>query len=160
MGGEFGQWREWTHDESLDWHLLQFEPHRTLQQYLRDLNRLYRMEPALYEIDFHWSGFEWIAFQDWESSIVAFLRRGKDPDNFLIFVCNFTPVLRSNYRMGVPQPGFYREILNSDSSSYGGSNAGNTGGRWAEPIPWQGRSYSLSLTIPPLGFLVLKPGRG
>ena len=159
MGSEFGQWREWSHDESLDWHLLQFEPHRTLQQYLQDLNRLYRTEPAFYEIDFHWSGFEWIAFQDWERSIVAFLRRGKNPDNFLICVCNFTPVLRSSYRIGVPEPGFYREILNSDSSSYGGRDAGNAGGRWAEPIPWQGRSYSLSLTLPPLGFLVLKPER-
>jgi 1,4-alpha-glucan branching enzyme len=160
MGSEFGQWREWAHNESLDWHLLQFEPHRTLQKYLQDLNRLYLAEPAFYEIDFHWSGFEWIAFQDWERSIVAFLRRAKNPDNFLIFVCNFTPVLRSNYRIGVPEPGFYKEILNSDSSSYGGGNAGNDGGRWADPISWQGRPYSLSLTLPPLGFLVLKPGRG
>jgi 1,4-alpha-glucan branching enzyme len=159
MGNEFGQWREWNNDESLDWHLLQFEPHRALRQFLKDLNHLYLTEPAFYEIDFHWSGFEWIAFQDWERSIISFLRRGKDPDNFLIFVCNFTPVLRSSYRIGVPGPGFYREILNSDSSLYGGSNAGNVGGRWAEPIPWQGRLYSISLTLPPLGFLVLKPGR-
>jgi 1,4-alpha-glucan branching enzyme len=158
MGSEFGQWREWNHDESLDWHLLQFDSHCNLRRYLQDLNHLYLNEPALYEIDFHWSGFEWIAFQDWGRSVVSFLRRGKNQDNFLIFVCNFTPVPRSNYRIGVPQPGFYREILNSDSSLYGGSNAGNAGGRWAEPIPWQGRPYSIALTLPPLGVLVLKPG--
>ena len=159
MGSESGQWREWNHDESLDWHLLQFEHHRNLRRYLQDLNRLYLNESALYEIDFHWSGFEWIAFQDWERSVVSFLRRGKNQDNFLIFVCNFTPVSPSNYRIGVPEPGFYREILNSDSLLYGGSNAGNAGGRWAEPVPWQGRPYSIALTLPPLGVLVLKPGR-
>ncbi len=160
MGSEFGQWREWNHDESLDWHLLQFEPHRQLQQYLRDLNALYAREPALHEVDFHWNGFEWIDFHDWERSIVSFLRRAKDPNDFFIFVCNFTPVARSGYRIGVPGSGLYREILNSDSTLYGGTNTGNAEGRWAEPTPWQGRPYSISLTLPPLGLLVLQPHRG
>ncbi len=157
MGGEFGPWREWNHDESLDWHLLQFDSHRLLQEYLRDLNRLYRTERAFYEIDFQWTGFEWIDFRDWEESIVSFLRRAKNPRDFLVFVCNFTPVPRSGYRIGVPEPGRYREILNSDSAAYGGSNLGNAGGATAEPMPWQGRPYSLNLNLPPLGILVLKP---
>jgi len=160
MGGEFGQWREWSHDESLDWHLLEGEPHWKLHQYVKDLNRLYTAEPALYQVDFDWRGFEWIDFRDWEHSIVSFLRRAKDPHNFLVFTCNFTPAPRYRYRIGVPEGGYYREILNSDSARYGGSNIGNAGGVWAEPTPWQGRSYSVSLTLPPLAVVVLKPERG
>lgn len=157
MGGEFGQGREWSHDESLDWHLLEDEPHRKLQQYVKALNRLYTAEPALYQVDFDGTGFEWIDFHDWERSIVSFLRRAKDPNNFLIFVGNFTPVPRYGYRIGVPKGGYYREVLNSDAAEYGGSNIGNAGGIWAEPTPWQGRPYSVSLTLPPLAVVVLKP---
>lgn len=156
MGGEFGQWDEWNHDRSIDWHLLQYEPHWRLQKYVKDLNHLYRSEPALYEVDFNYWGFEWIDFRDSEQSIVSFIRRSKSPDDFLIFVCNFTPVPRFNYRMGVPKSGFYKEILNSDSSEYWGSNLGNSGGVPAEEIPWHGRPYSMNITLPPLATIVFK----
>ena len=156
MGGEFGQWNEWDFDHSLDWHLLQYEPHRKLLQYVRDLNRLYRSQPALYEVDFLQSGFEWIDFRDWEHSLVCFLRRAKNPADFLVFACNFTPVVRKGYRVGVPEPGYYRELMNSDSEFYGGDNLGNGGGVQADALPWHGRPYSLSLTLPPLSILVLK----
>ncbi|MBI5197939.1 MAG: 1,4-alpha-glucan branching protein GlgB, partial [Nitrospirae bacterium] len=159
MGGEFGQWDEWNHDRSLDWHLLQYEPHRGLQRYVKDLNHLYRSQPALYEVDFQWNGFEWIDFHDAENSAISFLRRARNPEDLIVFVCNFTPVPRKNYRIGVPAPGFYREILNSDSDLYWGSNMGNAGGVWAEPRPYQGRPYSVLLTLPPLSVLMLKPGR-
>lgn len=156
MGGEFGQWDEWNHDRSIDWHLLQYEPHWRLQKYVKDLNHLYRSEPALYEVDFNYWGFEWIDFRDSEQSIISFIRRSKAPDDFLIFVCNFTPVPRFNYRIGVPQSGFYKEILNSDSSEYWGSNLGNSGGVPAEEIPWHGRPYSMNITLPPLATIVFK----
>jgi 1,4-alpha-glucan branching enzyme len=156
MGAEIGQWNEWNYDASLDWHLLTYETHRQLQQFVRDLNWLYRSQPALYEVDFHYSGFEWIDFHDWENSIVCFLRRAKSPEDFVVFACNFTPVPRFEYRVGVPEPGYYRELLNSDSSSYGGSNLGNGGGVMAESIAWHSRPYSLCLTLPSLSVLVLK----
>jgi len=156
MGGEIGQWVEWRFNESLDWHLLQYEPHQRVQRYVKDLNNLYRQEPALYEIDFHHTGFEWIDFGDWEQSIVSFIRRAKNPEDFLVMVFNFTPVPRFGYRIGVPQRGFYKELLNSDSGIYGGSNIGNLGGLEAEPIPWHGRPFSLNLTLPPLGMVIFK----
>ena len=159
MGGEFGQWSEWDESRSLDWHLLQYEPHQRLRRYVQDLNRLYRSEPALYEVDFHHSGFEWVDFHDWEHSIACFLRRAKDPRDFLLFASNFTPVARTQYRVGVPEGGYYREILNSNSELYGGDNLGNGGGLMADPIPWHGRPCSLCLTIPPLSGVVLKPQR-
>lgn len=158
MGGEFGQWREWDHDQSLDWHLLSEGPHhKGLQTLVRDLNRLYRSEPALYEVDFEPAGFEWIDFHDWQRSIVSFLRRAKDPDDFVVVVCNFTPVPRHDYRVGVPIAGDYVEVLNSDHAIYGGSNLGNGGGVTAEAIPDHGRPFSLRLTLPPLCGLILKP---
>ncbi len=157
MGSEFGQWNEWNHDTSLDWHLLQYESHRKLRKYVIDLNSLYRSEPSLYEIDFDYNGFEWIDFHDTEKSIISFMRKGKDPDDFLVFVFNFTPVLRMNYRIGVPSKRYYREILNSDSYEYWGSNVGNYGGVMAEDIPFHGRPYSINITLPPLGMLVFKP---
>jgi 1,4-alpha-glucan branching enzyme len=140
----------------LDWPLLEYDHHRKLQRFVQDLNRLYTSEPALYEVDFDWTGFEWIDCHDWERSIVSFIRRAKDPGNFLVFVCNFTPVPRIGYRIGVPEPGFYKELLNSDSTIYWGSNVGNAGGLSAEPISWLGRPYSLNLMLPPLGAVVLK----
>jgi 1,4-alpha-glucan branching enzyme len=159
MGGEFGQWLEWNHDRSLDWHLLSYETHARLQQWVRDLNMLYRSEPALHEIDFHYSGFEWIDFHDTEGSVISFLRKGKNPYDVIVVVCNFTPVPRWNYRIGAPAGGAYREILNSDSVYYGGSNLGNGGAIMAEAIPHHNQRHSLSLTLPPLAVVVLKRER-
>ncbi len=156
MGAEIGQWQEWNHDTSLDWNLLGWDQHRKMQRFVQDLNRLYTSHPALYEVDFHYTGFEWIDFHDADNSIVSFIRRGRHPEDFLVFVYNFTPVLRGGYRVGVPSPGFYREILNSDSEIYGGFNQGNSGGLPTDEYAWQGRDYSLLLTLPPLAGLVFK----
>ncbi len=157
MGGELGQWDEWNSEKSLDWHLLEFEPHRGLQRFIRELNQFYRSEPSLYEIDFDYKGFEWIDFHDVEGCIISFLRRAKNYDDFTLFVFNFTPVPRTRYRIGAPVPGFYREVMNSDSAFYWGSNMGNAGGVYAEDIPFQFRPYSISITIPPLSVVIFKP---
>ncbi|MBI4012381.1 MAG: 1,4-alpha-glucan branching protein GlgB [Candidatus Rokubacteria bacterium] len=158
MGGEFGQVREWKHDQSLDWHLLEGAGHpRGLQRLVQDLNRFYRTQPALHEVDFDPSGFAWIDCSDREHSVVSFVRRAKTPADFVLVVCNFTPVPRHGYRVGAPSPGYYRELLNTDAERYGGSNIGNAGGAWAQPVPWQGQPHSLDLTLPPLAVLVLKP---
>jgi 1,4-alpha-glucan branching enzyme len=156
MGGEFGQWREWNHDQSLDWHLLEYAPHRGLQRYVQDLNRLLRSEPALYELDFEPAGFEWVDPNDWEQSVLSYLRKGRDPNELLLVVGNFTPVPRHHYRLGVPRAGRWREILNSDAELYGGSGLGNLGGVEAVPLPSHGRPYSLTLTLPPLAVIVFK----
>ena len=156
MGGEFGQWHEWNHAESLQWHLLQYAPHQGLQRFLLDLNRLHREEPALHQVDFDWPGFQWINFGDTEQSVIAFLRRGREPGDPVLCVGNFTPVPRHGYRVGVPRAGLYRELLNSDAAVYGGSNVGNSGGVEAEPVPWHGQPYSLSLSLPPLGLILFK----
>lgn len=157
MGGEFGQWTEWNYDTSLQWHLLQYESHQGLQRYVADLNKLLQREPALHELDFDPHGFEWVDCHNWEESVLAFLRKGKNPDDFLLAACNFTPVPRQRHRIGVSKLGFYREVLNSDSSYYGGSNCGNGAGVRAETIPWHGRPYSIEVVLPPLGVLVFKP---
>ncbi len=156
MGGEFGQWNEWYHEASLDWHLLEYPLHGGVQKWLKDLNHFYRTEPALYELDFSIDGFEWIDFRDWGNSIISFIRKGKDTDDIILVVCNFTPVPRHNYRVGVPRGGFWREVLNSDARLYGGGGHGNLGGVEATPIPSHERYYSLSLTLPPLGVLFFK----
>jgi len=156
MGGEFGQWREWNHDQSLDWHLLEHEQHAQLLKFVADLNQMYRAQPALHEVDFHWDGFQWIDFHDVDESVIAFVRRAKKRDDFVVVVCNFTPVPRQGYRIGVPAAGQYRELLNSDSQYYGGSNLGNGLGVPADALPWQGLPYSLLLTLPPLATIVLK----
>ncbi|MDA8163438.1 MAG: 1,4-alpha-glucan branching protein GlgB [Desulfobacteraceae bacterium] len=158
MGGEIGQWREWAHDESLEWHLLQFAPHAGLQRWVEDLNKLYRSEPALHEVDFSNEGFEWVDVHDWEQSVISFLRKGKNPEEVVLVVCNFTPVPRLNYRVGVPRGGYWQELLCSDAELYGGSGYGNLGGVEAAPVPAQGRYHSLPLTLPPLGVVFLKPG--
>ncbi len=156
MGGEFAQWKEWNHDESLEWHVLQYPSHRGIQEWVRDLNHLYRTEPALYELDFSREGFEWADFCDWEESIISFLRKGKSTNDTILIVCNFTPVPRFGYRIGVPKGGFWQELLNSDAVQYGGSNLGNSGGVEASPVRIHGRDFSLSLTLPPLSALFLK----
>ncbi|MCG6552989.1 MAG: 1,4-alpha-glucan branching protein GlgB [Candidatus Magnetominusculus sp. LBB02] len=159
MGSEFGQWREWNFDASLDWHLLDYEPHQKLLRYVKDLNALYKNDKSLHEVDFSHHGFEWIDFSDYQNSLISFIRKGKDPEDIMICVFNFTPVTRSNYRIGVPFEGFYKEMLNSDAEIYWGSNVGNWGGFHADHIWWQGRPYSLSLQLPPLGAVLLKPIR-
>jgi 1,4-alpha-glucan branching enzyme len=156
MGAEFGQWREWNYDASLDWHLLDEELHEALRQWVQDLNHTYQRERSLHEIDFDGSGFRWIDCQDNENSVVSLIRRARDPHDFTVIVTNFTPVPRPGYRLGVPEGGWYRELLNSDSERYGGSNMGNAGGVHTEAIPAHGFDQSISLTVPPLGFLLLK----
>jgi 1,4-alpha-glucan branching enzyme len=157
MGGEFGQGREWNYDTSLDWHLLDRPLHGGLRQYVKDLNRVYAQEPALHEVDFDPSGFQWIDANDNENSVVSFVRRAKDSHQWLVAIVNFTPVARDGYRVGVPQAGAYAELLNSDSEIYGGSNTGNGGVVFTEPIAAHGHEQSLRLKLPPLGVLLLKP---
>ena len=156
MGGEFGQRDEWNHDRSLDWHLLQYAFHAGIQTLVRDLNRLYRTERPLHAIDHDWPGFQWVDFRDAANSIVAFLRKSPDPEEHILCVCNFTPVPRYDYRVGVPRGGYYREVLNTDASIYGGGNMGNGGGLHAQWNPSHGLPFSLSLTLPPLSVLFLK----
>ncbi len=157
MGGEFGQEREWDHSSSLDWHLLADPQHAGLRNLVRDLNLLYRELPALHERECDAEGFEWIDCTDVDESVISFLRKSKQPGEIAVVVCNFTPVLRRNYRIGVPQGGFYVERLNTDSALYGGSDAGNAGGVMAKPIRCHDRDFSLDLTLPPLSTLVLVP---
>jgi 1,4-alpha-glucan branching enzyme len=160
MGDEFGQGREWNHDESLDWHLLEFAPHQGLQRWVKELNRLYREEAALHELDFDPAGFEWINADDSENSVVSLLRKSRSTGEEVMVVCNFTPVPRYNYRVGAPRGGFWRELLNSDALEYGGGGIGNMGAVEAAPIPFHARPYSLNLTLPPLAALFLKPEGG
>jgi 1,4-alpha-glucan branching enzyme len=157
MGGEFGQKREWTHDESLEWHVLQYPLHAGVQHWLRDLNHLYRTLPALHARDFSPDGFEWIDCNDGDASVLSFVRRGPGPDDLVLVVCNFTPVSRSNYRVGVPRGGRWTERLNSDAPRYGGSGEGNLGGVDAAPIGAHGRLHSLTLWLPPLAALYFTP---
>jgi 1,4-alpha-glucan branching enzyme len=160
MGGEFAQWREWNHDTPLDWHLLEGPMHRGVQTLIKDLNELYKATPAFHEVDFEPAGFEWIEGGDRENSVVSFLRRGRRAEDLAVFVCNFTPVVRREYRIGVPEAGAYAEVLNTDDPRYGGSGVDNAGGVVAEEIPAHGRPYSLSLTLPPLAAMVLKKASG
>lgn len=157
MGGEFGQYKEWNHDESLEWFVLQYPSHHGLQKWVRDLNHLYRTESALHELDFSNDGFEWLDFSDYEQSIIAFMRKAKNANDCLIFVLNFTSVPRHEYRVGISQEGFYQELLNSDATEYWGSNVGNSGGIYSEAISFRERPYSLTLKLPPLGAVILKP---
>jgi 1,4-alpha-glucan branching enzyme len=154
MGCEFGQWSEWNHDASLEWHLLGRPFHSALQRWVRDLNTLYRGQRALHELDFDAGGFAWVDCSDVQRSVISFLRRGRNPADELLFVCNFTPAVRENYRVGVPQQGFWKELLNSDAPLYGGSGQGNFGGREAVPLPIHGHPFSLNMTLPPLGVLI------
>ncbi|HYM24694.1 MAG TPA: 1,4-alpha-glucan branching enzyme, partial [Vicinamibacterales bacterium] len=156
MGSEFGQWREWNHDSSLDWHLLDDRMHAAMRRYVQALNWQYNVEPALHQVDFDPSGFRWIDCNDNENSVISIVRYARDPRDFVVMVFNFTPVPRSQYRIGVPEAGYYAETLNSDADVFGGSNAGNGGGAWTEPVAAHGFDDSLRLTVPPLGCLYLK----
>ncbi|MGR3179222.1 MAG: 1,4-alpha-glucan branching protein GlgB [Candidatus Anammoxibacter sp.] len=157
MGGEFGQWKEWDHESSLDWHLLEYQYHKSMQDWVKDLNHFYKDEAILYENDFEANGFEWIDIHDWEKSIISFIRKGKSPDEVILVICNFTPTPYYEYRIGVPLCGHWKEILNSDAEKYSGSGHLNSEVIESEPIPTHGRDYSVSLTIPPLGIILLKP---
>ena len=159
MGDEFAQEREWNHQQSLDWHLLDDPMHAGVQRLVWDLNRLYRGTPALHQQDCVPAGFEWIDGSDDQNSVLAFIRRARDPGDYVVVVCNFTPQVRREYRVGVPEGGAYAELVNSDSGSYGGSNVGNMGRIQAEQSSWQGRPYSLNLVLPPLSVLILRPVR-
>jgi len=156
MGQDIGQREEWNHDAGVRWELLEFDPHRKLQALVRELNRLYRAYPALYQVDFNYQGFEWVDFHDWENSIIAFLRRGEDPADAILFCCNFTPVPRHRYEFGVPEAGFYEEILNTDSELFGGSNIGNGGLVSSRPLPRHNRPHSIAVTLPPLAVVAFR----
>ncbi len=156
MGQEIGQYEEWNYASSVRWELLELDIHRKLQDFVRELNRFYVSEPALYEVDHDWTGFEWVDFHDVDHSIIAFLRRARDPSDFLLVCCNFTPVPHHGYRFGVPEPGFYEEVFNSDWERFGGGNLHNSGWAGSTPLPWHGRPHSIAVTLPPLGVVVFK----
>jgi 1,4-alpha-glucan branching enzyme len=158
MGCEFAQRAEWNHDASLEWNLLEWEPHRGMQRLVRDLNTLYRAEPALHELDCDANGFAWIDCNDTAQSTLVYLRRGASSPDTIVVACNWTPVPRPGFRLGVPHGGFWREVLNSDSAWYGGSDLGNGGGVAAERVAWHGQPHSISITLPPLAVVILKGG--
>jgi 1,4-alpha-glucan branching enzyme len=156
MGGEIGQRREWNHDASLDWHLLDHPFHAGLNRWVEDLNRLYRKEPALHELDFDSGGFKWIDCNDHIQSTLSLIRRGRSENQNIIGIFNFTPIPRHNYRVGAPMGGFWKELLNSDARDYGGSGQGSLGGVEASPVPFHGQPYSLNLVLPPLAAVFFK----
>ena len=156
MGDEFAQPREWSFDRSLDWHLLDDPSHGGMKRYVQQMNRLLHTEKALHETDFDGRGFRWIDCADNENSVVAFMRQARDPQDFVVMAFNFTPVPRHDYRVGVPEPGYYAELLNSDASVYGGGDVGNSGGVYSDPTGIHGFAHSIRLTLPPLGCLLLK----
>jgi len=160
MGSDFAQTREWDSNSSLDWHFLDYTPHKQINQFVRDLNHTYKQYKPFYEVDFEWPGFEWVDFYDAATSLISFIRWSRDKQELLLVTCNMTPVPRSHYRIGVPKLGFYREILNSDAREYGGSGMGNCGGVQAESVEWQGKPFSISVHFPPLAINIyhLKEG--
>jgi 1,4-alpha-glucan branching enzyme len=159
MGGEIGQWAEWRHDHSLDWHLLEYAPHQGVQRWVRDLNQFYRSEPCLHRLDHQWSGFEWVDCNDSDQSTLSYMRRGGPPDEAVLVALNFTPVPRHDYHLGAPWGGPWEEILNSDAHAYGGSGQGNFGRVAAVPASCHGRSHTLRVTLPPLGAVLFKGRR-
>jgi 1,4-alpha-glucan branching enzyme len=157
MGCELAQWHEWNYDSTIQWDLLQWDTHRGMQRLVADLNQLIRREPALHQLDFSGEGFEWVDCMNGDDSVLGYIRKAKDPNDFVLIACNFTPVVR-RYRMGVPKAGYYQEIFNSDSAHYAGTNVGNYPGITADAqFPHHGRAASIELTIPPLGLVVFKP---
>ena len=155
MGGEFGQWHEWNHDQPLDWQLTKLPKHDGLRRLVQHLNYLYKSEPALWDQDDSYQGFEWLDFSDAQNSVVAWMRRSREGET-IVFVVNATPVVRYGYRVSAPGPGYYREVINTDGETYGGSNVGNLGGVTTKPDPWQGRDYSLYVNLPPLATVAFK----
>ncbi len=158
MGAELGQWREWNHDESLDWYVLQYQRHAEIQKWVKDLNQLYRSEPALYELDCDQAGFEWVDANDALQSVISFVRKGSSTDDILLVICNFTPATYLKYKVGAPRGGYWKELLNSDDEEYGGSGQGNLEETMAHKIPWHGRPYSMEITLPPLAVVCFKSG--
>ena len=156
MGGEFGQSAEWNHDKSLDWHLLQYTSHQGLHTWMKELNNFYKGEPALYDYAFSHDGFQWVDYSDSENSVIVFQRQGQDPEKMLVSICNFTPIVRNAYRVGVPYKGYWKEVLNSDDLKFNGSGITNPGSIRTTPVKYQGREYSIPLTLPPLGIVVLQ----
>jgi 1,4-alpha-glucan branching enzyme len=155
MGGEFGQWNEWNHDTSLDWQLVSLPPHDGLRRLVQHLNYIYKSEPALWQLDDTYEGFDWIDFHDADNSVVSFLRKSRDGD-VVAFIVNATPVVRYDYRLGVPESGFYRELINTDAETYGGGNVGNLGGVRTQDVPWMAREHSILIHLPPLATLAFK----
>jgi 1,4-alpha-glucan branching enzyme len=156
MGSELGQYEEWNHEGSVRWDLLQFDYHRKLQLLAKELNWFYRSRAEMHEVDFHWSGFEWVDIHDVEGSVISFLRWSEDRKSFLLFVCNFTPVVRNDYRIGVPEDGAYREVFNTDAEIFGGGNVGNPVPLTSEPVVVHGRLASIAITMPPLAMSVFE----
>ena len=157
MGGEFGQFIEWNENDSLDWHLVeQYEKHTQIQNYSRALNKFYLENKSLWQVDFDWNGFQWIDCNDNDNSVISFIRKAEDSADYLIAVCNFTPEVRKNYRIGVPDKGAYVEVFNSDSEEFGGSGVKNSDKLLTEDFPWHNRNQSISLTIPPLAVIFLR----
>ncbi|MBC7926649.1 MAG: 1,4-alpha-glucan branching protein GlgB [Bryobacteraceae bacterium] len=156
MGCEIGSPWEWNHDMSVPWDLLQYDPHRKFQAMVRELNRIYQKYPAMHQVDFHYSGFEWVDFRDSDGSVIAFLRRAEDATDYILFCCNFTPTPRIEYRFGVADPGAYEEIFNSDAEIFGGSNLGNGGRVVSTPEPQHGRANSIAVTLPPLAVVAFR----
>ncbi|MGB9690163.1 1,4-alpha-glucan branching protein GlgB [Thermogutta sp.] len=159
MGSEFGQWHEWNYDAQLQWELLDWPTHRGLQRCVADLNKLLRRERALHEVDFRWEGFQWIDCHNWEESTLSYIRRAKDPNDYLVIALNFTPVPRWEHRIGVPEVCQFEEIFNSDAEIYGGGNIGNYGRAVSEPVPWHGFPASMKIVLPPLAGVIFKPRR-
>ena len=160
MGGEIAQWTEWNHNVQLDWPLIGQPLHDGVRQLIRDLNKLYKHETALHQQDMSGEGFRWISADDWQNSVFSYVRQGRDRHDFVVVVLNLTPVPRHDYKIGVPVAGFYSEVLNTDASVYGGSGIGNAGGLYSLAGPCHGQNQHVSLTLPPLGMLVLKPVTG
>jgi 1,4-alpha-glucan branching enzyme len=160
MGGEIGQWHEWNHNAEIDWALMGHHHHDGIRRLIGDLNRLYRDQPALHEADVEPKGFQWITCDDADTSVYAYTRQAQNANDFVVVALNMTPVPRHNYKLGVPIAGFYTEILNTDASIYGGSNLGNAGGVYSQTGASHGRQQYISLTLPPLAALVMKPVTG
>jgi len=156
MGGEFGQYSEWDFQGSLDWNLLEFEPHKNFQNYFKALNSLYKNTPALYEKGFSHEGFEWISYDDHENSVMSYIRKGNHPENNVIVVCNLTPSIRENYKVGIPVKGKIKELFNSDAKAFGGSNVINKKQIPIKKEPWNGKEFSAEIVLPPLGILVFE----
>jgi 1,4-alpha-glucan branching enzyme len=160
MGMEIGQWNEWNHESSLDWHLLENLNHKGLQQFVKDLNSVYRRYPALHEVDFNHEGFRWLDANDSTNSILSFARFNASRTEQVVVVANFTPVTRYNYRIGVPEDGAWKEIINSDATLYGGSGTGNMGSAEAYPVPYHSEDHSINIVIPPLGIVMFTKDQG